>query len=75
MGNIGVNTGTVTLHGGPYHGVDVPRPTDRWGRITLSEGGHEPGETVYRYRPKRDGSYVYDGPDTVLFKLPAVGAA
>ena len=66
---------TVKLAGGPFDGVEVPRPEGRWVRLVLREGDYERGATLHRYRPKRDGSYVYDGPDTVVALLPMPGAA
>jgi hypothetical protein len=63
----------VILRGGPFDGVAVHRPAGRWTRIQLTEGDGEPGCIIQRYRPKRDGSYVYDGPDTVRFVLPGLG--
>lgn len=58
---------TVTLVGGPFDGIDVPRPDGRWDRLRIVD--HDDEDTLHVYRPKRDGSYVYDGPSKILFRL------
>jgi hypothetical protein len=64
----------VVLSGGPYDGVEVPRPAWRWDRINIVE---DDDKTSHAYRPKRDGSYVYDGEHQILFWVrdSSVGAA
>jgi hypothetical protein len=61
----------VKLSGGPFHGIEVPRPEYRWGRLNIVDRDDE--DVLHVYRPKRDGSFVYDGPTKVLFRLPAPG--
>jgi hypothetical protein len=50
--------GETQLVGGPFGGFNVPKPKDRWARINVQDT--EDLDLMHHYRPKRDGTWVYD---------------
>jgi hypothetical protein len=50
--------GETQLVGGPFGGFNVPKPKDRWGRVQVEDTDDH--DVLHVYRPKRDGTWVYD---------------
>lgn len=66
----------VRLVGGPYNGLEVPRPASGASLTIWEDGEPSPGAECARYRPGRDkGTYTYRGKDRLVATLPQVGGA
>lgn len=58
----------IRLNGGPFDGFNVPKPRGRWARVRVEDSDDR--DLMHIYRPKRDGTWVYNGPDRILFRIP-----